>query len=454
MRIVTLSAALALAACAPVPVTTTDASSDSVVPDAVVDAGPSLPSNVFALAGLDPTLPTADLEPLGAMAQNADVVAFGETVHTSGGFYRAKSRAIRYLVRERGFRLVSFESPWRNAERVERYVQQCEGTAEDAARALHTIWWDRSVPELLRWMCQWNTEHPADRVHFSGFDIRQPWTDVPALRTYFTANAPDVSVRLVDGLARCFGAGFSDEEMFFRDATVRAIYEGRARVSVDDNAACTQGLAAVRDYLQRERVRLVSAAGEGEWELARLAAVSIEGFQLAAFEAVSRRSLTRGQSGRDAAMADAFTTLRRLRFAGMRAAVWTHNLHVTHHTEALVQTPYPNAITFGTLLQRALGARYVGVAVVGYNVGYNWFEGPATLEMPSEQSVETLLHGLGLAVAWVDLRAPGARPLLDAQALYDLGPEYLAPAAHYDGLLYVDAPEGATYFTPQSPFAR
>jgi hypothetical protein len=79
--------------------------------------------------GNDPALPLEDLEPLRQMIGNATIVGLGETIHTSGGFYRMKHRAFRFLVEKMGFRVFAFESPWEKAEEVRRFVAACEGDA-------------------------------------------------------------------------------------------------------------------------------------------------------------------------------------------------------------------------------------------------------------------------------------------------------------------------------------
>ncbi|HEX8281588.1 MAG TPA: hypothetical protein VF551_09430 [Chthoniobacterales bacterium] len=65
----------------------------------------------WPLAGHDPNLgSTADLEPLRTLIGDSTVVAFGESYHTSGGFYRMKHRVFRYLVEKMGFRAFAIES--------------------------------------------------------------------------------------------------------------------------------------------------------------------------------------------------------------------------------------------------------------------------------------------------------------------------------------------------------
>lgn len=137
-----------------------------------------------AVAALAPSLIFLGCDPedsgtgLGAMIGGASVVALGESVHTTRGYSEVKDRIFRYLVTELGFRVFAFESPRTAARRVGRYVDSCEGDAYSAiTQGLFGVWANRSVLELVEWMCAWNRSHPNDSVRFVGFDIQQPWDD-------------------------------------------------------------------------------------------------------------------------------------------------------------------------------------------------------------------------------------------------------------------------------------
>jgi hypothetical protein len=80
-----------------------------------------------------------DLGRLGDIVGDASWVALGESVHTSGGLYRAKVDAFYYLVEEQGFRAFGFESPWYDARSAQRYVETCEGTPETAIKGLFPV---------------------------------------------------------------------------------------------------------------------------------------------------------------------------------------------------------------------------------------------------------------------------------------------------------------------------
>lgn len=142
---------------------------------------------VYPLWGLEPTLPTADLEPFGEIFGSASVVALGENVHTSGGFSQVKVRLIRYLIEEHGYRVVAFETPRTDAEGANTYVQTCQGTPKEALEHIFGVWANEATAGLMQWMCTWNQEHPSDPLLFLGFDVQQPWNDGPAAKQFLVS---------------------------------------------------------------------------------------------------------------------------------------------------------------------------------------------------------------------------------------------------------------------------
>jgi erythromycin esterase-like protein len=393
------------------------------------------------------------LAPLGRMVANADIVGLGESIHTSGGFYAAKVRMIEYLIKEQGFREVAMESSWTPSEQVNEYVQTCSGTAEDAVRKFNPIWWDVTVAELLGWMCAWNTKNPQDKVTFSGFDIRQTWSDVPAVKRYLERVAPTEATGLAAGLSTCFGAGYADEKSFFDDPKVRQIYANESKVTDADHTACISGATAIKGLLATRKAEFAAATSPVAFERARLSVVSILAFDGQAYEYFGR-DVNRGYTLRDEGMFEVFQSLRALRSKPSRTAIWAHNGHLSRKYASMVRPAYPNTVSLGTLLDQAYSARYMPIALVGYDVGYNWFDGPQIATFHTSRSVEKLLHTLAVTPAFVDLTTQANAPLLDPAAAYSLGSEQMVPAKHYAGLVYIDAPAGASYVGGTSPFAK
>ena len=170
---------------------------------------PVLPG-IWRLHGDDPLLAADDdLEPLRRLIGKAPVVALGESVHGSGGYYRLKHRVFRFLVEEMGFRAFAFESNWTDADRVAAYVQTCAGTPEEALSGLFGVWQSTETRDLIQWMCDWNRTHPKakDKLHFFGFDVQQPEQDGPALLAYLERIGISAGEPWIAGVQACNGVG-------------------------------------------------------------------------------------------------------------------------------------------------------------------------------------------------------------------------------------------------------
>ncbi len=440
-----------------------DASLDAVVavdatdaPAVDADASPGLPVGVHVLASTDFDAGLDDLEALAPIVSGAQVVGVGESIHTSGGYLHLRTRVLRYLVTRQGFRTVAIEGTRTPVALVtEAYVQSCAGTPEAATQVLNPIWWDRSTPEVLRWMCEWNRDHPTDRVHIFGFDIRQPWTDRPALEAYLTRVAPVDAAALVAGISQCLGVGFADEAAFFMDPTVRNYYGGTRQVPVADHNACTAGGAALTTYLSTHHAALVTASSEREYQLARLAVLDVVGFDGSIFY-VSRGDLAHANPPRDDAMAEVFRTIRALDFPGSRTMLWAHNGHIMQRSSEVLQGQWTGVRNMATQIADDASLNYVAIGQFSYVTRYNWTAGLAVLDEPGPDWLEYTLEQLHAPLLLVDTAAAsaGSTPLIDRTFEYGAGFDVLHPDRNYQVVLFQHESPPADYFTGSSPFGR
>lgn len=416
---------------------------DAGAPDAIALDAP-LRDGVSVLAGPDDDFELGDLEPLAAIVGDAELVGIGESVHTTGGQIRMRARMIRWLVTHAGVREIVIESPRTAIEtRTEPYVQSCEGDPEEAATGLHSIWWDRSTPALLGWLCTWNAEHPAERVHVRGVDIRQPWDDAPALRDFYASHAP-ARAPLAEAMSRCLGAGYASELAFFSDPTVLRYYgEGGALATPEaDHLACLEAADAVIADLAAHRSELVLASSEREVELARLAAVSMRAFDETIFH-LSRGELVNGP--RDAAMADVLLTLRRLDPPSGRGVLFAHDGHVMRDSSAVRTAQWRDVENLATLVDRELD--YVAIGQISRLAQTDWLGGPQTVRFETSDALEVALDAIGPSLL-LDLHAP-ATPVTDE--LQHVGFDTMRPAQHYDALVYLRESPANEYFRDPRP---
>ncbi|MCP4662426.1 MAG: erythromycin esterase family protein [bacterium] len=380
---------------------------------AAAASGDEIRPGIHTFHGIYANLPNDDLEPVAAMIGDAPIVALGESDHTSGGYYRLKYRLFRYLVEEQGFRAFAIESPWERAESVAEYVATCEGSPEEAVKGLFGVWQSESMRDLVKWMCAWNHRHPDDPVHFSGFDEQQPDRDAAALKDYlkrFGLKDDDPRVRGIDRCdqSRPFG-GLSDS----------------------DYAECIKRLDQIWRYFDRRESTIVRRTSAEDLEWARIRLVGFKAWQQQKHHRHSARPY------RDEAMAYILLAIRNLRFPGVKTVVWAHNYHI-----AKMGTAYAGKVTTGAFLADALGDDYVSLALIAYNVEFDWPN--EDLCGPSEDpiypsSVEQRLSELNEPYLFVDLDFPGvSSPFLEAGRTYWISGYRTVVRDDWDGIFYLD----------------
>lgn len=119
---------------------------------------------------------------MGARVAAADVIAIGESVHGSAGFLRIQTRLIRYLVANRGLRLIVWENPTLRSLEFSRWVSSC--TKGKTAAPIAVLYMPTAADRALwNWVCDFNRDHPADPIVFRGMDVwDRPWEHYQRVR--------------------------------------------------------------------------------------------------------------------------------------------------------------------------------------------------------------------------------------------------------------------------------
>jgi erythromycin esterase-like protein len=430
-----------------------DASPADAAPDAKVPV--ALAPGLYPLASNDPEVQGDDLVALNPVLAQAEIVGIGESVHTTGGQYAMRIRVLRHMIEKLGFRALAFESPWQNIiQDMGPYARTCVGDPESAAKSLNPVWWDKSVPTFMTWLCQWNQAHPTDQVAVYGVDIRQPWHDLPAYRSYITTRDPSGGAARADGLNTCLGVGFPSEQAFFADPTVRGYYAGKP-TPVAPHTACQSGAKAALENLTAERAAYLAAAGEEAWDFARLAVVQLGAFDELMYQLSRVRvetDLKRANQPRDVAMFDAFQTLYKYRFSGRKTALWAHNDHLTRAANKIANSQWTGVQSLGTSLSETYGSKYAVVGQVSLLTKTAFMGRVVTEPMSAMNSFEGRISALpnNYVLALLPdatLAEAGGMPIIPPGPIsLGLPPKTIVPAEQYDAIIWHRRSDEMTYF--------
>ncbi|GAA3848736.1 erythromycin esterase family protein [Streptomyces sedi] len=297
-----------------------------------------------------PTGSLRDLDALGRMVGDAEVVGLGEATHGSREFFRMKHRVFRYLVEEKGFRTFSLELPWSSGVRLNEYVVEGKGDLDEIAGeeflGTYRAWNNQDYRDLLTWMRNHNRRHPEDPVRFMGNDMGYA--------------GPELYERVVDHVARAHPE-LLDE--------VTELYRGLPPTT-DAGTYGEEYLALPLDE-RRERAErtgqvhaLLRAAEPGDGEHAWTTRHALAIHQMAegmSFDFDDEAQLVEMMEYRDEVMADNVRWWHRQ--TGDRTLLSAHNTHVSYDS---FDANYPK--TQGAFLRDALGDGYL-------SIGFSFHEG-------------------------------------------------------------------------------
>ncbi|MBI0444512.1 erythromycin esterase family protein [Deinococcus sp. DB0503] len=335
---------------------------------------------------------------------NARFVLIGEASHGTHEFYRERARLTWRLIEEKGFTAVAVEADWPDAYRVNRYVrgQSADKSALEALRDFQRfprwMWRNEDVQAFVSSLRDHNERSPGAPVGFYGLDLYSLHRSMNAVVEYLETVDPEAARRARQRYG-CFDQ-FGENPQAYGYAT-----ESGRREPCED--------AAVQQLLELQR-REAQESGGPLAEDERFYAE--QNARLAKNAETYYRAMFRGRdeswSLRDAHMAE---TLEALVEHGERQGrpqkivVWAHNSHLGD-ARASEMGWLRGELNVGQLARE----RWPGETFI---IGQSTYHGTVTAADDWDEparvarvrpalpgSVEDLLHEVGEAAYWLDLR--------------------------------------------------
>ena len=359
-----------------------------------------------------------DLKDLLKRSSPATAILIGEASHGTQDFYHLRASITKCLIQHHGLSAVAVEADWPDAYRVNRFVRG-EGTDGDANTALSGferfpswMWRNTEVLSFVRWLREWNDEHPNRKVGFYGLDLYSLNTSIRSVIAYLDKVDPDAAKRARDRYA-CFDHFAGDSHAYgyavsagitepCEDDVVGQLMDLRARAA---DYANRDGQAAQDDFFFAEQNALLAKNAEEYY-----------------------RAMFRGRHSswniRDSHMADIFDgVVRHLRHQNgtPKIAVWAHNSHLGD--ARATEMGERGELNLGQLLRERYGK-------ATHSIGFTTYDGTVTaasdwdadaerkvVRPALDGSIEALLHTVGIPQFVLDLQdqrlAGFATPLLE-----------------------------------------
>jgi len=346
-----------------------------------------------------------DLAELPERITSAAAISIGEASHGTQDFYHLRASITKHLIQHHGLTAVAVEADWPDAYRVNRFVRG-EGEDSDANSALSGfeqfpawMWRNTEVLSFVRWLREWNDEHPKSKVGFYGLDLYSLGTSIRAVIEYLDKVDPDAATR-ARARYSCFDHFAADSHAYgyavsagiiepCEDGVVTQLLDLRAKAVAYANR---DGRVADDEFFFAEQNALLAKNAEEYY-----------------------RAMFRGRHSswnvRDCHMADMFDALVRHlgRHNGTKPkiAVWAHNSHLGD--ARATEMGERGEINVGQLLRERYGDG-------AQSIGFTTYDGTVTaardwdaaaerkLVRPAlDGSIEALLHAVGMPQFILDL---------------------------------------------------
>jgi erythromycin esterase len=368
------------------------------------------------------------------------IIAFGEATHGNKDFTQLKMQIFKQLVSQQNIRAFAIEGDFGGCQKVNSYIQNGVGTAEEAAGEIgFAIYKTQEMADLLEWMKGFNESQPLEnQIRFYGFDMQRYDNNKEELFTLLDKTVPQLSLKYQNALE-----DFTDDTMYdLKKATVEQLLDK---------------LNTLNAELEDQKDLIISSSSPKEYDLIRQYIKSIEAN-------TQLRIASSYGTVRDGFMAEYVSWILDFEekyYGSKQIFITGHNGHIGKTTAT-----FGTKKVMGEILADQYGEEYYAIGSEFYKSNFlapDTMTGKRTefeILNKGDERLALLLHQAEIKMLFLDMKAASANPTLyeyltakqpissvgegfsKASALMEKAyTQKLSPLLTYDGIVFVDSAE-------------
>jgi len=131
-----------------------------------------------------------DVNDLIPALKNVSIIGLGEATHGTHEFFVYKSRLIKFLIIEEGFKTIIIEGGFTGSILMNDYITNGKGALSDALIGVgYGVWMTQEFVDLMEWVKKYNSnKKEEEKVRFYGCDIQHTVLAAKKVKAYLQTN--------------------------------------------------------------------------------------------------------------------------------------------------------------------------------------------------------------------------------------------------------------------------